>query len=135
PSYSALDPYWMAAAAIDEALRNLVAVGGDINHTAILDNFCWGDPQDPAQLAGLVRASQACYDIAKGYGVPFISGKDSLNNTWRDVKGKIQSIPGCLLISAIGVIPDASRVVTMDLKEAGDWIYLIGETREELGGA
>ena len=135
PSYSELDPYWMAACAIDEALRNLVAVGGDINHTAILDNFCWGNPKDPAELAGLVRASQACYDMAKAYGVPFISGKDSLNNTWRDTKGKIRSIPGSLLISAIGVIQDATRVVTMDVKQPGDLIYLIGETREELGGS
>src|SRR5205823_2258050 len=78
PSYGDLDPYWMSACAIDEALRNLVAVGGDINHAAILDNFCWGNPEDPNELAALVRACQACYDMAKGFGVPFISGKDSL---------------------------------------------------------
>ncbi len=135
PSYSDIDPYWMAACAIDEALRNLVAVGGDIRHAAILDNFCWGDPQDPNELAGLVRACQACYDIGKGFGVPFISGKDSLNNTWRDTKGKLRSIPRSLLISAIGVIPEATRAVTSDLKAAGDWIYVLGDTREELGGA
>lgn len=135
PSYSDLDPYWMAACAIDEALRNLVAVGGDLNHAALLDNFCWGDPEDPIQLGGLVRAAQACYDVAKGFGVPFISGKDSLNNTWRDVAGKVRSIPPSLLISAIGVIPDASKVVTTDLKEPGDCLYLVGETREELGAA
>lgn len=135
PSYSDIDPYWMAACAIDEALRNLAAVGGNIRHAAILDNFCWGDPEDAAELAGLVRACQACYDIAKGFGVPFISGKDSLHNTWRDAKGRLRSIPRSLLISAIGVVPDAERVVTMDLKKAGDWVYVLGETREELGGA
>jgi len=135
PSYGEFDPYWMAALAIDEALRNLVAVGGDVRHTAILDNFCWGDPQDPEELAGLVRASQACYDMAKSFGVPFISGKDSLNNTWRDTSGKLQSIPRSLLISAIGVIPDVARAITMDVKEPGNWIYLLGETRDELGGA
>jgi phosphoribosylformylglycinamidine (FGAM) synthase-like enzyme len=135
PSYSEWDPYWMSACAIDEALRNLVAVGGDINHAAILDNFCWGNPEDPHELAALVRACQACYDMAKGFGVPFISGKDSLNNTWRDPSGKLRSIPRSLLISAIGVIKDAQRTVTMDLKETGDWIYLVGETRDELGGA
>ncbi len=133
PSYSAIDPYWMAACAIDEALRNLVAVGGTLEHAAILDNFCWGDPQDPKELGGLVRASQACYDISKGFGVPFISGKDSLNNTWRDAGGSLRSIPGSLLISAIGVIPDAGRAITMDAKEAGDLVYIAGETREELG--
>ncbi len=135
PSFGDYDAYWMAALAIDEALRNLVAVGGDVRHAAILDNFCWGDPQDPEELAALVRASQACYDMAKAYGVPFISGKDSLNNTWRDTTGKLQSIPRSLLISAIGVIPDAAKAVTTDAKEAGSWIYLVGETREELGGA
>jgi phosphoribosylformylglycinamidine synthase len=135
PSYGGIDPYWMAATAIDEALRNLVAVGGNINHAAILDNFCWGDPEDEKELAALVRACQACYDVAKGFGVPFISGKDSLNNTWRGPDGKVRSIPRSLLISAIGVIPDASRAVTMDLKQAGDWVYLVGETRDELGGS
>jgi len=135
PAYSDWDPYWMSACAIDEALRNLVAVGGDINHAAILDNFCWGNPEDPNELAALVRACQACYDMAKGFGVPFISGKDSLNNTWRDPSGKLRSIPRSLLISAIGVIKDANRVVTMDVKEPGDWIYIVGETRDELGGA
>ena len=135
PSYGSLDAYWMAAAAIDEALRNLVAVGGSLQHAAILDNFCWGDPESPEELAALVRACQACYDMAKGFGVPFISGKDSLNNTWRDTHGKIRSIPRSLLISAIGVMEDVSRVVSMDVKQPGDWLYLIGETREELGGA
>ncbi len=135
PSYGDGDPYWMAACAIDEALRNLVAVGGDITHAAILDNFCWGNPEDPQELAALVRACQACYDMAKGFGVPFISGKDSLNNTWRDPSGKLRSIPRSLLISAIGVIKDAKRAVSMDLKAAGDWIYIVGETRDELGGA
>ena len=110
PSYGDLDPYWMSACAIDEALRNLVAVGGDISHTAILDNFCWGNPEDPNELAALVRACQACYDMAKGFGVPFISGKDSLNNTWRDPSGKLRQIPRSLLISRpIGVIKDAQR--------------------------
>ena len=135
PAYGDLDPYWMAAVAIDEALRNLVAVGGDISHTAILDNFCWGDPKDGTELAALVRACQACYDVSKGFGVPFISGKDSLNNTWKDPSGKLHSIPRSLLISAIGVIPEAEKVVTMDLKEPGNGVYLVGETREELGGA
>jgi phosphoribosylformylglycinamidine synthase len=135
PSYSDWDPYWMSSCAIDEALRNLVAVGGDIAHTAILDNFCWGNPEDPAELAALVRACQACYDMAKGFGVPFISGKDSLNNMWRDPSGKLRSIPRSLLISAIGVMKEAKRAVTMDLKAPGDWIYAVGQTRDEMGGA
>jgi phosphoribosylformylglycinamidine synthase len=80
PQLADVDPYWMAAAAIDEALRNVICVGGDPHRTAILDNFCWGRTDDARQLGALVRACQACYDVAKAYGLPFISGKDSLNN-------------------------------------------------------
>jgi len=77
---SDVDPYWAALASIDEALRNVISVGGDPDLTAILDNFCWGSCDDPRQLGTLVRACQGCYDASKTYGVPFISGKDSLNN-------------------------------------------------------
>ena len=75
-----VDPYWSAAASIDEAIRNVVSVGGDPARTAILDNFCWGACDDPRRLGALVRACQACYDVSKAYGAPFISGKDSLHN-------------------------------------------------------
>jgi phosphoribosylformylglycinamidine synthase II len=80
PRLADVDPYWMAVASIDEALRNVVCVGGDPSRTAILDNFCWGSCDGPRRLGSLVRACQGCYDAAKAYGVPFISGKDSLNN-------------------------------------------------------
>lgn len=80
PHLSEIDPYLMAVAAIDEAIRNVVCVGGDPRRTAILDNFCWGRTDDPQQMGALVRACQACYDAALAYGTPFISGKDSLNN-------------------------------------------------------
>ncbi|OIN98662.1 phosphoribosylformylglycinamidine synthase subunit PurL [Candidatus Desantisbacteria bacterium CG_4_10_14_0_8_um_filter_48_22] len=136
PSYGKLDPYWMAASAIDEALRNNICAGGSLEKCALLDNFCWGSPEKPGQLAGLVRASQACYDMAKAYGTPFISGKDSLNNEYFDQdSGKKISIPPTLLISAISVIPDIGKVVSMDLKSPGNLIYLLGETYDELGGS
>ena len=80
PELSDVDPYWMAVNAIDEAIRNVTAVGGDPRRTAILDNFCWGRCDDPRQMGALVRACQACHDAALAYGTPFISGKDSLNN-------------------------------------------------------
>ncbi|MBV8822070.1 MAG: phosphoribosylformylglycinamidine synthase subunit PurS, partial [Ktedonobacteraceae bacterium] len=83
PLYGTIDPYAMALNAVDEALRNLTAVGGDITHAALLDNFCWGNPTDPLQLGMLVRAVKGCHDAAVGFGVPFISGKDSLNNEYR----------------------------------------------------
>jgi len=134
PRYADIDPYWMVASAIDEALRNLVAVGGDLEQVAILDNTCWGNTDKPEILGGLVRAAKACYDVAKVYGTPFISGKDSLNNEYATASGTI-SIPGCLLISAIGVMPDVTRAVTMDFKHTDNLIYLVGLTHNELGGS
>ena len=135
PRYGLIDPYWMAASAIDEALRNCVAAGADIERIALLDNFCWGSPDRPDQLAGLVRAAEACYDIGSKYRVPFISGKDSLYNEFKSESGESLPIPPTLLISAVGVIPDASRTTTPDFKAQGSLIYILGETLEELGGS
>ena len=135
PRYGLIDPYWMAASAIDEALRNCVAAGADIERIALLDNFCWGSPDRPDQLAGLVRAAEACYDIGRKYRVPFISGKDSLYNEFKSESGVSLPIPPTLLISALGVIPDASQTTTPDFKSAGSLIYILGESLEELGGS
>ena len=135
PIYGKIDPYWMAASNIDEALRNVVCVGGNIEQTAILDNFCWGNPRKSDQMAGLLRAAQACYDMAKIYETPFISGKDSLNNEYVDSQGKKTSIPSTLLISSISIVPDIRKVISMDIKEDGNFIYILGETKPELGGS
>src|SRR5205085_4585144 len=116
PRYGDIDPYWMAASVIDEALRNVVAVGADPRRTALLDNFCWGDTDRPEVLGSLVRAAEGCRDVALAYGMPFISGKDSLNNEFRAGDRTIV-IPPTLLISAMGRVPDVRRCVTMDLKE------------------
>ena len=134
PLYGIHDPYAMATMAVDEALRNLVAVGGSIDHAAVLDNFCWGEVDTPDSLGTLVRAAQGCRDAASHYGVPFISGKDSLRNTSTDTAGA-HSIPGTLLISALGVVTDLRRCVTMDLKATGSRLYLLGATDDELGGS
>ena len=136
PRYADIDPYHSAASAIDEALRNVIAVGGNLGHTALLDNFSWGNPDKPDRLGGLVRAAKACYDIAIAYGTPFISGKDSLYNEYRDTTtGEQLAIPPTLLISAICVMPDVSKAVTMDAKSPGDLVYVVGETYSELGGS
>ncbi|MEW6102126.1 MAG: phosphoribosylformylglycinamidine synthase subunit PurL [Candidatus Omnitrophota bacterium] len=129
-----IDPYWMAASCIDEALRQIIAVGGSLKEVAILDNFCWGNPDKPDRLGSLVRAAYGCYDTAKGFGVPFISGKDSLNNEFT-VKGKSISIPGTLLISAMAVMEDIGKAVSMYAKCSGDLVYVVGRTYDELGGS
>ncbi|HJT30685.1 MAG TPA: phosphoribosylformylglycinamidine synthase subunit PurL [Pirellulales bacterium] len=139
PRYGEFDTYHMAGSAIDEAVRNCVAVGADPRRIAILDNFCWGDTDRPETLGSLVRAALACRDMATVLGTPFISGKDSLNNEFRyaDADGTRRSlaIPPSLLISALGQIDDVARAVTMDLKEPGNLLYLVGETGDELGGS
>lgn len=135
PLHGKIDPYHMAINAVDEALRNLVAVGGDIGHTAILDNFCWGNPTDPEQLGLLVRAVKGCHDAALGYGTPFISGKDSLNNEYRTDDGQRIPVIPTLLISALGVIDDAAQTVDMALKTPGNLLYLVGATRYEMAGS
>jgi phosphoribosylformylglycinamidine synthase len=132
--YGLIDPYWMAASCIDEALRQIIAVGGSLKQVAILDNFCWGNPDKPDRLGGLVRAAYGCYDIAREFGVPFISGKDSLNNEYT-VNKKSIAIPGTLLISAIAIMEDINKTVSMYAKKAGDLIYLVGLTGNELGGS
>ena len=139
PYYGDFDPYHMAASAIDEAVRNAVAVGADPARIAILDNFCWGNTDRPETLGSLVRAALACHDVAVAWNTPFISGKDSLNNefSWIDATGskRLIAIPSTLLISALGQVDDVSRCVTMDLKSAGNALYLIGRTRGELAGS
>ncbi len=134
PRYGDIDTYHSAASAIDEALRNITAVGAPIDRTAILDNFCWGNTRRPEQLGTLVRAALACYDCAVGFGVPFISGKDSLNNEF-NTGAEVIAIPPTLLISALAVVEDVTKCVTMDLKAPGNAVYLVGTTYPELGGS
>lgn len=135
PNYTDLDPYAMAWAATDEAMRNVVAVGADPDQVSILDNFCWGNPNLPDRLGSLVRCAQGCYDAAVSFQTPYISGKDSLNNEYTGADGEKHAIPGTLLISAMGMVPDVSKTVTMDLKQAGNFIFVVGDTRAELGGS
>ena len=141
PRYSDIDTYHMTANAIDEALRNYVAVGGNIDHVAGLDNFCWCDPvksdktpDGEYKAAQLVRSNQALLDYCLAFGVPLISGKDSMKNDYQIGDTRI-SIPPTLLFSVIGKIDDVRRATTMDAKVPGDLVYLLGVTRDELGGS
>jgi phosphoribosylformylglycinamidine synthase II len=127
-NYGKIDPYWMAASGIDEAIRNNIAVGG--RRIALLDNFTWGNPEKPDRLGSLVRACRACYDFAKGFQTPFISGKDSLYN-----ESPLGPVTPTLLITAIGVTPDIRKTLSMELKQVGNLLYLVGETYPELGGS
>ncbi len=135
------DPYWMAVAAVDEALRNVVCVGADPARTSILDNFCWGSADDEGAMGALVRACVGARDAAVAFGLPFISGKDSLNNQFFQSAEEAQrcglpqriSIPGTLLISALGMVDDVSRCVTADLKEPGSVLAVISAPADAVG--
>jgi phosphoribosylformylglycinamidine synthase len=134
PRLGEIDAYAMAGHVIDEAIRNCVAVGADPDRIALLDNFCWGNPERPSTLGSLVLAAKACHDYALAYRAPFISGKDSLYNEFK-VGDQSIAIPPTLLISAMGQVPDVARCVTMDLKAPGDLLVLVGSTHRELGGS
>jgi phosphoribosylformylglycinamidine synthase len=128
PNYGKIDAYWMAASAIDEAIRNNVAVGG--RRIALLDNFTWGNPEKPERLGSLVRACEACYDSAVAFKTPFISGKDSLYN-----ESPLGPVTPTLLITALGIVPDVRLAVSMDVKAPDNSIYVFGQTFKELGGS
>ncbi|MCX7818542.1 MAG: AIR synthase-related protein [Kiritimatiellae bacterium] len=141
PFYSDLDTYAMVASVVDEAVRRAISVGGTLAHLAGLDNFCWPDPVPSAtnpdaeyKMAQLVRANRALYDVTTAYGVPCISGKDSMKND--SIRGGRRiSIPPTVLFSVIGRIADVRRIVTMDFKRPGDRIAVAGLTRDELGAS
>lgn len=142
PTFSDIDAYWMTASVIDEAVRNAVASGADPDFMSGLDNFCWPDPvynkkKNPDghdKCAALVRANMALYDFCKSYAIPLISGKDSMKNDYGTGKNKI-SIPPTLLFTLISKIEDVNKMVSMDIKGAGNFIYMTGETKDEMGAS
>jgi phosphoribosylformylglycinamidine synthase len=141
PKFSDLDTYAMMANAVDEGVRNLVAVGARLGTIAGLDNFCWPDPVQSEKtpdgeykLAQLVRCCEALYDTCVAYGVPLISGKDSMKNDYRIGDTRI-SIPPTVLFTTAAVLDDVRTVVSMDVKNPGDVVYVLGETKDEMGGS
>ncbi|MCL1986131.1 MAG: AIR synthase-related protein, partial [Betaproteobacteria bacterium] len=141
PKFSDYDSYWMMANAMDEAIRNAVATGGDPDFMAGVDNFCWCDPvvsektpDGQHKLAQLVRACKALRHFCLAYGVPCVSGKDSMKNDYTGGGRKI-SIPPTVLFSVMGVMRDVKLAVSSDFKRSGEAVYLLGGTWRELGGS
>ncbi|MBI3834158.1 MAG: phosphoribosylformylglycinamidine synthase subunit PurL [Planctomycetes bacterium] len=132
PELGEIDPYWMAIHAVDEALRNVICVGADPMRVAILDNFCWPKVDTEEAMGSLVRACRGAHDAAMAYGLPFISGKDSLNNEFSMSEAESRrtglspriAIPPTLLISALGIVEDVRRCVSMDLKKPDSVLVL-----------
>ncbi len=139
PRYSDIDTAAMAAAGLDLAVRNAVAAGVDLGQLALLDNFCWCSSDEPERLGQLKRAVETIYEMAVKYQTPFISGKDSMFNDFKgfDKDGKSVKIsaPPTLLISSIGVIPNIDKSISLAPKAVGDLVYLLGQTKDELGAS
>ncbi len=139
PASSELSPYDMAAACIDAAIRAAVAGGAPLDHLALLDNFCWCSSNEPERLYQLKEAARACYDYALAYSTPYISGKDSMFNDFRGYNARGESlkisVPPTLLISALAVLDNYLLANTLDFKAAGDKIYVLGSTADEMGGS
>jgi len=146
PKYSLIDTYWMTALSIEEAIRRIIAIGGNLRQIALNDNFCWPNPLPSSEnltskykLAQLVRANQALYDFTLAFATPCISGKDSMSmdGTLKDIYGKEQRISALPTIqfSAVGKINDVRKCVTMDVKKPDDLVYILGITKDELGGS
>ncbi|MBN1150305.1 phosphoribosylformylglycinamidine synthase subunit PurL [candidate division WOR-3 bacterium] len=125
------DCFRMATFSVEEALRNLVCAGGNPKKAVLLDNFSWGSSEDPEAMGDLVLACRACHDSSLAYRTPFISGKDSLNNTYK-VKDKTVSIPPTLLITAVAV-KDRKTPLNVFSSE-GDSVFLIGPDPKGLKG-
>jgi phosphoribosylformylglycinamidine synthase len=135
PWYGLHDAEAMAYAVVDEAIRNVVAVGADPDRIALLDNFSWGDPRRSTTLGELVQAVEGCCGAARMYNAPFVSGKDSLNNEYVGSDGQRHAVPPTLVITAVAHVPDADHCVTPDLAEAGNVLLLVGETDTHFAGS
>jgi phosphoribosylformylglycinamidine synthase len=144
--YGYIDTYHMTANAMDEAIRRIVAVGGRLGDIYFNGNVCWPSPLPSAKnpdaeykLAQLVRSNEALHDYSVAFGAPSISGKDSvsMDGTISDNEGGEQRIsaPPCVLFSGAGKVADVRKCVTMDVKAPGDVVYVLGETKDELGGS
>ncbi len=146
PFYSLIDTYHMTAVTVDEALRRVMAVGGDPGQVGGVDNFCWPtiqydpkrNPDGRYKAAQLVRSNLALRDTCLAYEIPLLSGKDSMYIDG-DLKGpygearKVSGLP-TLLFTATSVVADVSNCLTLDSKAPGDLVYVLGDTRDELGG-
>ncbi len=150
PKFGDIDAYEMSAGSFDEAIRGIIAVGGklpdpadkDNNFWSVNDNFCVPDsaynpqsnPDGKYKLAQLVRMNEALFDMSTFFNIPMTSGKDSMKNDFIKEGIKI-SVPPTILYSIVAKIKDVRNTMTSEFKQAGDLIYLIGKTHDELGGS
>lgn len=129
PHLLEIDPYWGACSAIDEACRNLVAVGAQPDSLADCLNF--GNPEKPERMGEFYEACRGLGDMAEDLKLPFISGNVSFYN--ESTKTVVPPTPAIL---GIGLVKDIRKCLTADFKTPGNAVYLIGgNTKAELGGS
>ncbi len=134
PEWGKTAPYEMGTACVDECFRQLVAMGANPDRIAILDNFCMGNPDEAEELGALVETVKGIAAAAEAYSAPFVSGKDSFYNYFETKDGPV-SIPVTILISGMGIVEDASHVVTGSLRRSDSVIAVLGTTGAALGGS
>jgi len=129
------DGYAMAWHVVDEAVRNAVIAGADPDELSLLDNFAFGNPNDPATLGRLVEACRGCHDAALNFNAPFVSGKDSLYNVFVHPDGMADPVAPTLVLTAVGIVADPDRIPLTGLVDAGNAVFLIGPAAAALGGS
>jgi phosphoribosylformylglycinamidine synthase subunit PurSL len=147
PTYAVIDTYHMVTATIDEAVRRLLAVGGKLEEVGGVDNFCWPsiqyhptqNPDGRYKAAQLVRANWALRDVCLAWGIPLLSGKDSMYVDGHlpgafGERHKVSGLP-TMQFTATSVVPDIFRCPSLEPKIAGDLLYILGITGNELGGS
>ena len=134
PILNRIDPYWGSVGATAEAMANYVAVGGNPDQTALINNYIWPFP-DEQEMGSLDKSVDAVVDCMNALERPVISGKDSLSSTYRGKDGQVIKIPPVLCMSVFGRIPDDKKTVTSDIKKEGSALYLVGELSENMGGS
>ena len=135
PWHGLVDPEWMGWSVVDEAVRNVVAVGADPSRISLLDNFSFGDPRRRSTMGDLVASVDGCTAAAAAFSAPFVSGKDSLNNEYTASDGSRHAVPPTLVITAVAHMPDVEAVVTPRLRTPGDALVLLGRTAPEFAGS
>ncbi|MFD1832721.1 phosphoribosylformylglycinamidine synthase subunit PurL [Streptomyces desertarenae] len=126
--YAKLDPYTGAQLALAEAYRNVAATGA--KPLAVTDCLNFGSPEDPGAMWQFAEACRGLADACQTLGTPVTGGNVSLYNQTGDTA--IHPTP---VVGVLGVIDDVTRRTPMAFSEEGQLIYLLGETREELGGS
>lgn len=123
-----LDPREGSKIAVTEAARNLVCSGA--KPVALTDGLNFGNPEKPHRFWQFREAVLGIGEAARELGTPVISGNVSFYN-----ETDTQAIYPTPIIGMVGVLEDSDKVLTLDFKEQGDGVFLLGKEGSEIGGS